>query len=298
MPGQIQNWTGEEWQGHCLRLLKLRYNSGFFEVPDEHQGDCGLEGFATDGNAYQCYAAQEPLTAKDRYEKQRDKITDDIKKFIENKDMIALLLGAVKICCWALLVPRYADKRLLAHAHKKAQEVIQANLPYVAAGFSVNILNEETFAVERARLLDVGLSKINLSVALPENSAVDEWVSKHDSLVQKLDTKLSKVKKEYSILRMTLLRRYVAGQDALDELRKLSPQLYARAIRAKREQESFLETECELSEGKPMDLLRDTLGAFENHVQSEVPSLAGSAAKTLAYEAVTDWLLRCPLDFS
>lgn len=76
------DWDGPSWEQHCLKLLRLRYKApGQFEyVPSSDQGDLGIEGFSHDGCAYQCYAPEGPLPIKDRYERQRDKLTEDLAK--------------------------------------------------------------------------------------------------------------------------------------------------------------------------------------------------------------------------
>lgn len=80
MPAQF--WSPDDWQLAVNLWLTARYGLGSYQkVPDRHVGDFGIEGFSTDGNAYQSYAPEALTTAKDLYEKQRDKMTADINKF-------------------------------------------------------------------------------------------------------------------------------------------------------------------------------------------------------------------------
>lgn len=64
------------WLQHVQGLLKKRYThpGTYQKVPDTAKGDCGIEGFATDGTAYQCYAAQHWTGANDLCKKQKSKI--------------------------------------------------------------------------------------------------------------------------------------------------------------------------------------------------------------------------------
>ena len=89
------NWDGEDWQRHINTLLSLRYGVRYQTIPDKDQGDWGLEGFSDDGVAYQCYAAEEPLTVSDLTDKQRNKITRDIGKFCDNSHHLATILGQI-----------------------------------------------------------------------------------------------------------------------------------------------------------------------------------------------------------
>src|SRR5437870_4568866 len=90
----IRGWEGNDWQEHVLTLLRSHYDPGQFQdVPDNHVGDFGIEGYSLDGCVYQCYAAQEPLSPNARYEAQRDKITTDLTKFIDNHVDLEKVLG-------------------------------------------------------------------------------------------------------------------------------------------------------------------------------------------------------------
>ena len=61
------NINGPEWQDYVLNLLRLRYSVGALSVvPDTDRGDYGIEAFATDECAFQCYAPEEPLTTQQR----------------------------------------------------------------------------------------------------------------------------------------------------------------------------------------------------------------------------------------
>src|SRR4051812_6267412 len=94
MTETVITWSGPDWQKHVLLLLKRHYGPGnFHEIPDQDRGDRGLEGFAQDGCAYQCYAAAEPLPIVDLRESQKRKITRDIKKFCDNSQILHKLLG-------------------------------------------------------------------------------------------------------------------------------------------------------------------------------------------------------------
>src|SRR5580704_2897009 len=144
-------------------LLRLHYGPGqFVDVPAKHGGDFGIEGFSRDGCAYQCYAAEEPLATNDLYEKQRDKITMDLFKFVKNRLHLIKLFTTTKISRWILMVPRFESTRLIQHAGKKAEEVRASNLPYVVVDFQVCVETDDLFAVERAALLKNGLTQVSL----------------------------------------------------------------------------------------------------------------------------------------
>jgi hypothetical protein len=84
---------GDDWQQWANRILSAHYGPlEYQQVPDHDRGDAGIEGFTrTDGHAYQAYGCEEPISTAERYAKQRDKVTQDIGKFILNRATLARL---------------------------------------------------------------------------------------------------------------------------------------------------------------------------------------------------------------
>lgn len=76
-------WDPNEWENYVHRLLQDQY--GLLEidkVPAQHKGDFGIDYLCKKfGIVFQCYAVQEPVTTLIRANKQKSKITSDIKKF-------------------------------------------------------------------------------------------------------------------------------------------------------------------------------------------------------------------------
>ena len=303
MPGQEWVDGPEEWQGRIILLLKRHYGvTGFQEIPDRDRGDYGLEGFARDGSVYQCYAAEEPISTGDLYAKQRNKITKDLDKFKDNKDGLIKIFGPTKISRWVLVVPRWESKDLLKHAEKKAEEIRNANLPYVANDFFVHIATEEYFAVERQSLLDVGLAKIQVDPDELETTTVNDWSEENDESIKTLDRKIGKLNPSLDKnlkfkLRDNFIRYYIEGQNVLEKLHSDYSDLYVKVRQLKTNREKFLETSSLIPTGAPADMLRRALSEFKSELTDEVKGLSNNMVETLGHEAVSDWLLRCPLDF-
>ncbi|MBT9395062.1 hypothetical protein KLP40_17985 [Hymenobacter sp. NST-14] len=137
---------GVEWQDYIEDLLHIKYSTDYQKVPDKTHGDHGIEGFSTDGKAYQCYSAD---GNDNLYEKQRDKITQDIKKLIENQKELQKVFGNTIIHYWVLVVPYFNDKGLIKHATKKAQEIRQLSLKFIADDFKIIIATDNSFWTER-----------------------------------------------------------------------------------------------------------------------------------------------------
>lgn len=301
MIGPDKIWDGNEWQQHIVRLLKIRYPMGDFqEVPDRHRGDFGIEGFSRDGRAYQCYSAEEPLETSARYENQRDKMSTDIKKFIDNKDDLTKVFGPLKIRLWVFAVPIFDSSLLVQHAEKKAAEVRAQNLTYAAADFCIGIVKEDDFAVELAKLLRFGLDQVHVATKLPEAAHAADWKAQNTTMLHTLEDKLSRVPdltpNRRNELRETLLRHYLEGQEVLDILKSKYSEVFEATIRTKSAREAFLATHCLLTEEAPRQLLINTLKTFKEELL-KFGIMTEQMAETLAHEAVTDWLMRCPLNF-
>lgn len=296
---------GQEWQQWATQLLHLRYALGNYqEVPDTQQGDAGIEGYSLDGRAYQMYGPEGELTVARRHGKLRDKMTEDIKKFIKNKDKLCRLLGSLKIKRWILLVPSFDSKEIVEHAAKKTAEVLAANLPYVDRDdFRVVVLQEAAFAAERAHLLNHAVTGIEITANDVDDCDADSWFEeeKNCDRVIALELKIAKLptlatpEKRKSFKR-EVIKWWLDGQNILDGLRKY-PEAWESIRRVKSEQEKYMRGNCMISNKHPSDMLQDALGKIEDSVKRKVAALADSSRKAVAHEAVADWLMRCPLDF-
>lgn len=275
----------------------------YVKIADNQKGDAGIEGYTRCGRAYQCYGCEEPISTEVRYANQRDKITRDIKKFIDNKDKLLLLFGNTKIIRWVLFVPFSDSKDIVAHANTKRSEVIDAKLPFVGDGFQVHVCDEDHFSGTRDRLLNSHTEALKLTPEIATSEEIRVWseAQPNDQLLRTLDGKLGRLNtlttnEQRSRFRDTILRWYLEGQDLLDNLRSY-PQIHERILAAKVHRENGLVAACLTHEGTAAGLLKETLRELLVDFRSEAQMLAKSSAESLAREAVSDWLLRCPLDF-
>ncbi len=302
MPSIMWSGDGEEWQHYLLLLLKRKYGQNFVEIPDVDMGDYGLEGFSRDGCAYQCYVAENPLNSAALYERQRDKITRDINKFIANSNELVKILGPTKISHWVFVVPHWNTKKLLNHAEKKAQEIRELNLPHVANEFYIDIVDESYFAVEREQLLGVGIMKTKIDPASILESAYSDFLNDHNELIENLERKIEsmypfKSRDDKEKLKMNFITNYITGQNVLYQLNSEYPELYLKALNKKNDREEFLATECMISLCKPAEMLHETVKKYMHELSEELIGLDRSTIERLVYEATSDWLLRCPLEF-
>jgi hypothetical protein len=302
MPGQAWTKSSDEWQELIVRLVALRFGiGGFVEVPDTVNGDCGLEGFTRCGKAFQCYAAEEPLTTPELTKKQKAKISADIPKLNTYKVTLAAILGPTVLDRWVFVVPRWEDKAVLAHAEAKLAELRALQLSFISPSIVPVICTIEDFAVERQQLIQAGQDSLRIDARLVGDSDVTDWVGANDSLVNQLYRKVLKIRHGDAAtsrrLRDQLIRHYLEGQNALAKLRTDFPEIYETVDRIKKDKEHFLATESLTTSALPPEHLRETLESLEAEIDAKLQGLDRFTVKQLVQEAIADWLLRCPLDF-
>lgn len=297
-----KQWSGNEWQEYVVQLLKIHFSPGEFqEVPDTHGGDHGIEGFSRDGCCYQCYAAEEPIGTAELYTKQRAKISADIKKFCDNGVELAALFGPLKINRWIFVVPRFESADLVKHAERKADEVRRTGLSYVGPDFSISVVTDDEFHAARQTLVSTGKAHVRIEPADVDGEALDSYTIDKPDLVRTLDAKIARFETvRTEVLRVELrremLRRFVVGQNALEQLNQKYPETFAAVARMKADREEFLRAESMMADKLPAAFVRETAAAFGQALAKNVLGLSDHAADTLKYEAVADWLIRCPLD--
>lgn len=296
-------WDGGEWEDYIQLLLKRHHGVGNYqEVPAKHGGDFGIDGYSTNGCAYQCYAAQEPCTTKQRYEAQRNKITNDIGKFINNKPDLVKLFGSTTIHRWVLLVPTYDSALLMQHASKKSEEVLQAKLPYVSSDFKIIIDTDSCFEKEINELTNAGVLEIDMEGLESEVEGRETWLESNEGLVNVLHTKSKKISTLSSEVKLEefkylIVDHYLRGQNLLSNFNKKFPDIYAKLNTCKRTYEKHLHTMSLIEDNPANQCLKDTLREYTGELGKSVPNLPTEAIKTLTWEAISDWLMRCPLDF-
>lgn len=299
---RIRNWQGNEWEEYIQLLLQKHYELGNYQIiPAKHGGDFGIEGYSTDGCAYQCYAAQEPLSTKQRYDNQRNKVTTDIGKFISNKVDLIKVFGNTIIRRWILVVPISESASLMQHASKKTKEVLDAKLPYISDDFKIIITTDSCFEKEIQELASIGA----IDFALPEVEITpeecDSWILGNDGLVGNLNQKAHKIPKLESDEKRQafislIVSHYLRGQNSLEEFNKSYPDIYARLNNCKRTYENQLATLSLINNNPAPQHLNEALEKYKFELENAVGNLPSAVAQTLAWEGISDWLMRCPLD--
>jgi len=302
MTTNVARLSGDEWEAWANRLLSHHYGpTDYQRVPAKDRGDAGIEGFCVSKReAFQCYGCEEPISVDERYKKQRDKMTADVQKFIDNRSTLQQLFRTLKMTRWVFFVPHFDSKEIVAHAAKKTQEIIHAALPYVDDDFRVVVCQETDFAVARDQLINATSQGLRFKTSPITAEEVNAWTQSNDVMLGVLKGKIGKLptlhtQAQRDTFVIKVLQWYLSGQALLERLRDY-PQVYEKVIETKSHRETFLAMGS-LHGSASNVVVMETLTDFKETLKREAKELHDFCAEQLAYEAVADWLIRCPLEF-
>ena len=300
-------FNGITWENLCQLVFKKKYDHLGYQQMVASPGDFGLEGFTLrEGLAFQCYCPNSHYGASELYEKQRDKITDDLGKLKAYEAQIAARIGAAKIRDWHFVTPEVDRNKLLAHARTKEDEVRRWGLSIIDSAFTIHLRDADFYLTEinEIRSLNNG-EAINFDTAAPILGTLDGPPEEYEANIRrKTEMRLAPKAGHQNIakFRSTL---YDATQAAflehgalLSRIEMVSPPVYFKLIRLVNEYEK---TVLELGStwiGTAEELVaRVKDGLAERVVQELSPHLEQTDADKIARHIVARWLAVCELDF-
>ncbi|MBZ5555239.1 MAG: hypothetical protein LAO21_21210 [Acidobacteriia bacterium] len=306
MPGDITPWDPNDWEQHIQLVLKLRYAQpvgSYQQIPDDIKGDCGIEGFAKDGTAYQCYACQNWTDFRVLLDHQKNKMTVDIGKLLKNEDELLTILGEIRIGIWNFVLPFWNDKELLKHARRKEMEVRGKKPKHLKADFQISVITGDEFLMEKRMLARQDLYKFDVKQLPNTVPTAAQWMQQNEGLelVTNLTRKATVIAKGKSAkMRENFLNQmvkdYTAGSIVLSRLEQELPEAYEAVIKKKTDREGELETASVTNTFVPGKFFDETLKQYKAELRG-VSVISPRAVDILAREAVSDWLMRCPLEF-
>lgn len=295
-------WAPEEWEDYCKRLFAARDGVRYQSVSAVVHGDWGIEGYTSNGVLYQCYAPQNAHSSKDLYERQRDKIATDLRKLQSNIGEIAKLIAPSIITVWALVVPMVEDKKILTYAATKAEEIRNRGLSVFAENFTIRILTDDDFEVERAAFGH------QIWAELPDGSSIVdeeiEAIATHESTdLASLNAKIMKLASTESVsevgtLRGDVLRMYLTGKQRDEDLRRYYPAIWDEWQHARAGVKSTLPTAQLVSVGSPGVHLKQVMDHLTGAASAAAPQLRPGDSSVLVQGTIAEWLFDCPLNFT
>ena len=298
-------FDGNSWERLCQLVFKRKFTEdGYTHIPAT-PGDYGLEGFTkTTGCGYQCYCPDKVYPPKELYEKQRDKITTDLKKLQTNEADLTKVLGTTKLRRWHLVTPTIAHNNLIKHAQVKEAEVRGWNLSILAPDFQVLVHDADHYATEIQEMkLAVGqaLDFGGLPAVLPDLNDSSETYEKN--VMRKTRARLAKApadKLEDRVARLytKTLREFLDHGHHLKRINDTAPTVHSRLARLINGYEADIGETCDTWEGSPQELtekIRD--GLTERIVKDLAPAIDETGAAQIARLIVARWIAVCEVDY-
>lgn len=292
---------GDDFEQMCWGLLRRRYAPEQLQyIPAEMGGDCGVEGYSTDGIAYQCYADRGSQTLRHRTDKQKAKLNTDTLKLKSKADRLADMLGDLVIEHYIFLVPEFHAAELVAHATKRSEVVRGFGLKFIGASFAIRVKTPEDYPAEYNAAVRDGTAKALVPSPQVDSAHVELFSGEKPELVTVLEQKLAVLSESsganVTVLRDHFIRAFLAKEQVMDALRDWPDTWEAVELRRKLRQDR-LELESELSPDAPDRRVIRLVEDYTNEIVTHVAGVRDADAQRLALGQAGEWLMRCPLRF-
>ncbi|MCQ1996489.1 hypothetical protein [Arthrobacter sp. zg-Y1171] len=294
--------SGDDFEAFVWSLLQRRYPPEKLRYfPAEMGGDKGLEGFSTDGIAYQCYADKDSLDLRARTQKQRAKLNRDTLKLQKNKDDLPQLLDGLIIQNYFLIVPQYHSTELVAYANKRAATVRSWGLSFISTDFSITLKTPQDYQGEYQAALSDAAVQVRLPEPVVSDGAVSGFAGTQPMLTTTLLRKLQDLKNHHpaadiQTMRKSLTKWFLAKEEMMENLRDF-PQTREAIEAQRRLQQEALEFENGFAVTQPHDRVLKVVDDYANQLESVVAGLRKGDAQRLSRGQAGEWLMRCPLEF-
>jgi hypothetical protein len=303
---QYGDFTGEKWEDFCQLCFKRKYETDGYQEMPAWQGDLGIEGYTRNGVLFQCYCPDEEYTGDELYEKQRDKITADLKKLQTNEAELKKYLKDIKVTKWIFVTPGYKKKDIVKHCHDKAEEYRNLKLSILDDSFDVLIHDIEFFSAEIPTVLNFRQDKIEIDpLSQPSEEEITDWKTKQISLVdnairkhgQRLDSGVVNRDKRINTLTQTSVENFLNGNSTIKIIQDKFPKDYEKFIRVVSQYETKVVELCAANTGNNNDLYKKIGEELCTKLKEAFAYIDQVTIDRLTEQVMADWILRCPINF-
>ncbi|MDP3746893.1 MAG: hypothetical protein Q8Q88_07560 [Phenylobacterium sp.] len=298
----VQQWNPDDWESFALSLLQARHGSlNVQKVPATHQGDFGIDFYCTaDLVIYQCFAVEEPIDIIARAARQKNKITTDLKKVVEGAVEVSKLFLGLPVKKWILLVPMHDSKDVNLHCAKKTNDARALKLSHLDTDFEVCVHDQESFPGAALSAAMSALTSVSLNVQAPTQKELDEWKAGSPSLLANATKKLSKRTAPGDVQNAVVsgVELFLKGNALVDALRSTAPDLHEKVVAAISGRAQRLGYVGPQGGPAPNNIMNTELNTLIDAIKGAAPTLSHANAEDIALGTLSDWIMRCPLDFS
>lgn len=266
--------------------------------------------FTTSSIVFQCYFPERLYSDDELYNHQRDKVTKDINKLIDNGKELKSI-GITNIKEWHFTTPIYKDKRILQHCETKRREVLAAKqskgLDYIDPDFRILVKVERDFMKEINQLLYL-CKDFKLDLALKHTGDID-WTKCPTDKVNNIKRKISAImpdngddswQSRYDRMVNLYLSYYVKGIELLGRLKIQNPEFYERVFQLENSCKIEMQQKCDMNDNSSINkkLFFEIMENFEAKIKGEFgEQITLASIGELKTELVSSWLADCSMDF-
>ncbi|HPB21966.1 MAG TPA: hypothetical protein PLL48_06535 [Novosphingobium sp.] len=301
MAGVINQWDPNDWEEFSHSLLHARHGVlNVHKVPADHQGDLGVDYYCvSDSVIYQCYAVTEPVHIDVRAQRQKDKITTDLRKLVRGAAQVSKLLLGAQLKAWVLLVPSHDSKDVNLHCAKKTTDLRARNIPLLDASFEVLVQDQRHFPGKALQDAMAGLANLSLNVPAPTPEELQDWEAGSPDLLANAAAKLGKRVSgpAVSVAVAQGVEAFLLGNVLIDALRRSAPDLHDKVAAAIQRRARTLNFAGPQGGTLPSNILHSEIAALTSAIKEAAPTLSDANAQEIALGTISEWIMRCPLDF-
>lgn len=306
------NLDGNAWENICVKCYRYRYEDQHYTpIPAVSGGDAGIEGFTKTGIVHQCYFPERQYSDHELYEAQRDKLSADIKKLLNNGDRL-FALGVPVIHEWHFNIPEYRDSKILIHAATKQKEVLSAKeddpdkYSYIADDFQIVIKTAENFSAEISRIIRTS-ADYNLNLAV-EHTSNPNWKDCDSQKVANIRRKIKAIMHvsdddNPNVERVVglYIDYYICGLENMNRLKMNFPDIHAELFKLVQiyKGEVTLKTSMNTNSSMNQSLFNELLNEFEKKLEKDFSNSFNQASIVeIKQDMVASWLADCSMEFS
>lgn len=306
------NLDGNAWENICVKCYRYRYEDQHYTpIPAVSGGDAGIEGFTKTGIVHQCYFPERQYSDHELYEAQRDKLSADIKKLLNNGDRL-VALGVPVIHEWHFNIPEYRDSKILIHAATKQKEVLSAKednpdkYSYIADDFQIVIKTAENFSAEISRIIRTS-ADYNLNLAV-EHTSNPNWKECDSQKVANIRRKIKAIMHvseddNPNVERVVglYIDYYICGLENMNRLKMNFPDIHAELFKLVQiyKGEVTLKTSMNTNSSMNQSLFNELLDEFEKKLEKDFSNSFNQASIVeIKQDMVASWLADCSMEFS
>lgn len=299
-------FNGSSWEALCQQVFKRKYQVDDYQPIPASPGDFGIEGFTLrTGWAFQCYCPDKHYERSELYEKQRDKITEDLGKLKTYQVELGKRLGQTKLGHWVFVTPEFDKNNLIAHARTKEQLVRSWGLPFITDDFTVLLYDGDSF------LLEINEIRSAVGEALVFDEAAPALVQLtgnpeeyEDNVRRKCEMRLAEKRTSASFsnkvqsLHQLTLESFLSADGYFRRIEASAPVIYLRLVRLINEFENYVVETSATWLGSPDALTMQVRDALERRIVADLgPEFDETNASKIARFMVARWLAICELDY-